>query len=268
MKDQYFTERGIAYRTNELVRGRPTLVFVHGVSGSSSAWKEYEEALKDEFNIVTYDQRGHGHSKRYSKYSDYHLKKFGEDLHELLTHIGEYPYILVGHSFGVLVVLSFLEHWQKQIAGVILISGDYYVGRHFAVRLLSFLLSPVPLLTYLPKFAHKPGRINYARFPNSGDWHMGRSLTDVRNTGVCTYLFCLKQSYVPDFSNVLESITVPTLVLHGTKDTIFNIKNSVAMAKRIPGATFKKIEGANHIVVVNFPHKVIDALRAFVKTTI
>lgn len=268
MKDQYFTERGIAYRTNELVRGRKTIVFVHGVSGSSSAWAHYEEALKDEFNVVTYDQRGHGHSKRHLKYSEHHLKHFADDLRALLSHIGEYPYVLVGHSFGVLVVLAFLEHWQKDVVGTVLVSGDYYVGRHFVVKLLNFFLSPVPLLTHLPWRVNKRGRIDYSRFPGSGDWHLGRSLTDVWNTGVRVYLFCIRQSYARDFGGLLERITIPTLIIHGTKDKIFGIENSVSMSQRIPGARLEVIEGADHIVVLNFPQRVIEIVRAFVQTAV
>ncbi len=268
MKDQYFTERGIAYRTNDLVPGRPTLVFVHGVSGSSSAWKSYEEALKGEFNIVTYDQRGHGLSKRYSKYSEYHLKHFAEDLHLLLTHIGEYPYVLVGHSFGVLVVLAFLEHWQRHIVKAVLISGDYNVGRHTPTKILRWLLSPIPLLSHLPLSLKQHGRVDYGRFPGSGDWNVFRSCTDICNTGFRTYLYCIRQSYELDAADVLPQLKLPTLLIHGTKDTIFGIENSVAMKEKIPGARLEVIEGGDHIAVLNFSQNVIGILRTFVKTEI
>ncbi len=268
MKDQYFTERGLAYRTNDLVPGRPTLVFVHGVSGSSSAWKPYEEALKHEFNIVTYDQRGHGHSKRHSNYSDHHLTHFAEDLHMLLTHIGEYPYVLVGHSFGVLVVLAYLAQWQKTLKGAVLISGDYNVGRHVPTKILRWLLSPIPLLSHLPLSLKQHGRVDYRRFPGSGDWNVFRSFTDICNTGFRTYLYCIRQSYELDATDVLPRLQLPVLLIHGTKDTIFGIENSVAMAEKIRGARLETIEGADHIVVLNFPQNVIDILRTFVKTAL
>lgn len=268
MKDQYFTERGIAYRTNELAPGRPTLVFVHGVSGSSSAWKPYEEALKDEFNIVTYDQRGHGKSKRYARYSEYSLPRMAEDLHELLNHIGEYPYVVIGHSFGVLVVLAYLTKWKERVRGAVLISGDYNVGRHLPTKILRWILTPIPLLAHLPLSLKQHGRLDYSRFPNSGDWNVARSFSDICNTGFRTYLYCVRQSYELDATNILSQLKMPVLLIHGTADTIFGIENSVAMAEKIPNARLEVVENADHIVVLNFPQKIIDTLRMFVKNAL
>jgi len=50
MKESYFSKNNIYYRINEFQPGRPTLVFIHGLSGSSSAWLEYEK--KFEKNII------------------------------------------------------------------------------------------------------------------------------------------------------------------------------------------------------------------------
>jgi pimeloyl-ACP methyl ester carboxylesterase len=44
----------------------------------------------------------------------------------------------------------------------------------------------------------------------------------------------------------LSSITVPTLVIHGTADPMFPIAHAEALAEEIPGATLVPIEGAGH----------------------
>lgn len=268
MKDHYFTDRGIAYRTSDLIPGRTTLVFVHGVSGSSSAWKAYEDALAGEYNVITYDQRGHGTSKRYSHYKNYKLPALAEDLHALLQHIGDYPYVLVGHSFGALVVLTYLAQWQHFLKGAVLISGDYNVGRHMPTRILRWLLSPIPLLSHVPLSLRQHGRVDYARFPGSGDWNVFRSFTDICNTGFRTYLYCIRQSYELDATAVLRQVQIPVLLIHGSRDSIFGVENSVAMSERIPGARLEIVEGADHIVVLNFPQKVIKLLRDFAKTAV
>lgn len=264
MTEQYFTARGIAYRTNELVRGRTTLVFVHGVSGSSSAWKLYEEELGEAYNIVTYDQRGHGTSKRYSHYDDYALPAMAEDLHLLMQHVGDYPYVLVGHSFGAVVVLAYLSKWHERLRGAVLVSGDYNVGRHLPTKILRWLLSPIPLLSHLPLSLRQHGRVDYARFPNSGDWNAARSFTDIRTTGFRTYLYCIRQSYEMDATDVLPRLRIPVLLIHGTSDTIFGVENSVDMSRRMPNATLVTINGADHIAILNRPQEVLKALREFI----
>ena len=82
MKEFYFKENHIYYRMNDFKPDRKTLVFVHGMSGSSSAWIEYEEKFSKEYNVLTYDLRGHGKSHRYKKFNDYEIDKFTEDLYE------------------------------------------------------------------------------------------------------------------------------------------------------------------------------------------
>ena len=44
----------------------------------------------------------------------------------------------------------------------------------------------------------------------------------------------------------LSSITVPTLVIHGTADPMFPFEHGEALADEIPGATLLRLEGAGH----------------------
>jgi pimeloyl-ACP methyl ester carboxylesterase len=46
----------------------------------------------------------------------------------------------------------------------------------------------------------------------------------------------------------LEQIAVPTLIVHGTADKLVPVSESEAMAARIPGATFHRVDGAGHLV--------------------
>ena len=263
MNEHCFEERGISYRTNELVAGRPTLVFIHGASGSASAWADYEELLAERYNIVTYDQRGHGNSRDYRRYADYSLANLSDDLHALLRHLGDHRYILVGHSFGAIVALDYLAAHQQDLEGVVLLSPDFNVMRHFSAKLIAVALTPLPLLSYLPSFSRLHGRVDYSRFVNTGDWNFSRSLADLRNTGLRTYLYCIKQSYALDATDFLRRISVPMLLIHGTADTIFPFRNSVTMRDAIPGASLVEIPGANHILVLNHPREIADAVSRF-----
>jgi pimeloyl-ACP methyl ester carboxylesterase len=46
----------------------------------------------------------------------------------------------------------------------------------------------------------------------------------------------------------LEQIVAPTLIVHGTADKVIPISESEAMAARIPGVTFHRVEGAGHLI--------------------
>ncbi len=64
----------------------------------------------------------------------------------------------------------------------------------------------------------------------------------------------------------LETIRVPTLVVHGTADKCVPIENAQAVAGRIPGAILYPIEGAGHLVEIGpwgseLQKKIVEFLR-------
>jgi abhydrolase domain-containing protein 8 len=257
--------RGIYYRTNDFQPGRPTLVFLHGVSGSSSAWTPYETRFHRDFNVLTYDLRGHGRSTKYRRCADYAMAQFVDDLRALLRHAAIDRCVLVSHSFATLVALEFLRTEQSQIDGVVLISGDFDVGRRLPARILQALLAPVALLEYFP-FRARPGRhVDYSRHSDTGDWNLVRMHEDIGNTTWRVYWYCTKASYAVHASEFLSDIRVPALLVHGRKDTIFPVENSLYMASRIPTANLVVIEDADHIIVLNRPSEVSDAIEDFMR---
>jgi pimeloyl-ACP methyl ester carboxylesterase len=50
----------------------------------------------------------------------------------------------------------------------------------------------------------------------------------------------------PRFPAGLETITAPTLVLHGTLDPLFGMEHAEALARQIPGARLVRLEGVGH----------------------
>jgi pimeloyl-ACP methyl ester carboxylesterase len=143
------------------------------------------------------------------------------------------------------------------------LSADFDVGRRAHAKVLKAALAPVALLELLP-FHPRPGRhIDYTRYPNSGDWNLPRMIADVGNTTWRVYLYCSKASYAVHADTVLAEIRVPVVLMHGRKDTIFSVQNSIYMATRIPTVDLVVLDDADHILVLNRPREVGDAIENF-----
>jgi len=84
MKEHVFPQNGIYYRINDFETTKQTIIFIHGLSGNSSAWEPYEQEFMDNYNILCIDLRGHGCSRKYSKEKDYAIELFINDIEELL----------------------------------------------------------------------------------------------------------------------------------------------------------------------------------------
>jgi len=237
---------------NEFRENRPTLVFIHGLSGSSSAWLSYENFFKDKYNTLSFDLRGHGKSLKFKNYSDYEMGKLAEDVNELIDHLGIKNFILIGHSFGTLVVFEFLIHHQEKVRAAVFISPNVAVGkRKIALFIKPFLNIFKPLVKLWKFSSQAKEHINYSNYKNTGDWNLRRMFADISNTGLRAYLYGTLQSYEKDFEPILEKIKIPVLIIHGERDTIFPIENSKIITARVKDSRFVSLPNTDHIIVLN-----------------
>jgi pimeloyl-ACP methyl ester carboxylesterase len=264
MQENIFDNR-IYYRTNEFQPGRPTLVFVHGVSGSSSAWLPYEKIFENKYNILTYDIRGHGLSKKYPNYTDYEIKNFAEDLHDLITFLGIKKFVLLGSSFGALITLEYNRLYRETVTANIFTSSAVYVNVGFRAKIFRFILKISNSVIGLFPFDPKPrGHVDYSKHIGSTDWNISRNWADMRNTGLRAHFYALEQSFRPDQTYDLEKINVPTLIIHGEKDSQVPLKNAVKMSKKIKNSKFVSIPNFDHGIHHNAVLEMSKAIEEFI----
>ncbi|MEK7117116.1 MAG: alpha/beta hydrolase [Patescibacteria group bacterium] len=266
MKEYFFEDKGLYYRINDFEPGRPTLVFIHGVSGSSSAWLPYEKKFENKYNVLTYDIRGHGNSKKFSNYSDYEIINFAEDLHDLVMRLNISKFILISNSFAALIALEYIKLWGDTVIANIFTSPEIYLSEGFLTKIFRPILKIITgILNFVP-FNPKPrGRVDYSKHINSTDWDIKRNLADMRNTGLHAHFYTLRQSLVLGQGYFLEKINVPTLIIHGEKDTMVPFKNSLLMSQKIKNSELISIPDIDHNTVHNAAKEMSEMIEEFVK---
>lgn len=148
-------ERGTA-RTNGVDthyyrRGAgPPVVFVHPMGMSATAWGHQLAALGDDFDVVAYDTRGHGHTGG-SPRERYTMELYALDLRALLAALDVSRPVLVGASMGGAIVQQYAATYPEDVAGLVLVdtfsTTPLGVGGRLAfgfVRLLARLDRVVP----------------------------------------------------------------------------------------------------------------------------
>jgi len=264
MREGFFPERALYYRISEVRRDRPTLLLVHGLSGSSSAWFPFEARFEDSFNVLSLDLRGHGKSRRYPLYYDYDFARFAEDVALLLAHLDLDRYIVVGHSFGTLVALELLLR-ERGAKRLVLLSPNYAVHRTLTARLTRGFLSIVTaLFSRLPSIHWRGDHIDYSVLGYSKDWDIRRLRADIWNTGIRTYLHCLHHVYSFNRDSDWRRLSLPTLIVHGELDSFVPIAHGIELAGIMPQATFQMLRDANHMLVLNNVQEVSEAIEDFV----
>lgn len=97
----------------------PTLVFAHGYALSQHSWHYQRRALRDEFRLVCYDQRGHGASEEAAS-GDYSIRALGRDFAAVVDAAvsADQALVAVGHSMGGMTVLSFADQFPERAEGL------------------------------------------------------------------------------------------------------------------------------------------------------
>jgi pimeloyl-ACP methyl ester carboxylesterase len=99
---------GVALHYVERGEGR-SLLLVHGMASDAHAWSPaLEELARGGARAIAYDRRGYGASGAPQPYAATTVQEQAEDAAALLAGIDAGPAVLVGDSFGALVVLELL----------------------------------------------------------------------------------------------------------------------------------------------------------------
>jgi len=266
MTEHFYEPRGLYYRTNDFQPNRQTLIFVHGLSGSSAAWLLYEEFFGTQYNTLAFDLRGHGKSVKPARYEEYAIPHFADDLNQLIAYLKIHNAVLVSHSYGTLVALEYLATCANPITAAIFISPSFTVQKKGLSGIVRHALAPIAVLDHVP-FSSKPrGHIEYARYPNTGDWNLRRMVADIRQTSLRVYLYATKQTYSFNREDFLGDIRIPVLIMHGKRDSIFPVQNSLTMAKHVKHAKLILLDHADHIIVLNEFPTVTKAIVTFLQT--
>jgi pimeloyl-ACP methyl ester carboxylesterase len=107
---------------HEMGDGKPTVVLESGIAASSLSWRPVMREVSGFTRVCSYDRAGFGWSDAaVTPRTPGHIV---EELHLLLRNAGiPPPYILVGHSFGGLVVRLFAARYRRNVAGVVLVDA-------------------------------------------------------------------------------------------------------------------------------------------------
>ena len=112
--------RGCSLYLFEEGRGEPTILFEAGIGATHLNWRGIQDPIAAVAHTVAYDRAGLGWSS--------HCRtprtpgNIAAELHQMLEIAGlQPPYVLVGHSFGGLVMRRFALLYPEEVNGVVLV---------------------------------------------------------------------------------------------------------------------------------------------------
>jgi pimeloyl-ACP methyl ester carboxylesterase len=111
---------GSRLHLHERGSGRPAVILEAGIAGSSLGWALVQPAIAAFTKACSYDRAGLGFSGKVI--GPRTVEQMTSDLRALLTSAGTSPpYILVGHSFGGLLIRAYANFYPQDVAGLVFV---------------------------------------------------------------------------------------------------------------------------------------------------
>lgn len=250
-------------------RGLP-VVFCNGIGTSTFFWKHLIVHLKDRCKLVTWDYRGHGRSDRPKDVRESSVQVNCEDLRILLDRRQIKKAVLVGHSYGVQVILEFYRMYPDRVLGLVPMLGTY--GRPmdtFFGSGVGRILFPV-VYWGARKHTQAAKRISRAfiqsRYIEDLAEVMGVDPEIVRRGEFNEYfkhiveqldfqVFAEMARHMQEHTaeDLLDQIRVPSLVVSGDRDKFTPDWISERMVEKIPGAEHLHIPHGSHGALLEQP---------------
>jgi non-heme chloroperoxidase len=246
--------------------GRP-LVLTHGALLSLEAWALlWQPLLAAGHQLIAYDLRGHGHSTLGR--SGFAVDAYAQDLLTVLDHFDVRHGVVVAHSTGGIGALALAVDAPADAAarldGQVLIStapqgiGGSLQNRLLAPLVFSGLIHQVLRRRRLGTLFTRtlfgsrpdPDLVEFARRLMAG---APRQTTIDAPKAVLRF----------DFRDRLDRVTLPTLVLAGSKDRSVKSEHTQALADGIPQASLQRFPGAGHLVVLERAHQLAGTITQF-----
>lgn len=109
----------IAYEVNG--KGEPAIVFVHGWTNTREIWRDQISHFSKKYRTLAMDLPGTGKSG--NNRLQWSIKRFGEDVAELVRNEKLEQVVLVGFSLGGPVVIEAANLLQEETIGVVLVNS-------------------------------------------------------------------------------------------------------------------------------------------------
>jgi pimeloyl-ACP methyl ester carboxylesterase len=260
----------------------PAIILTHGAGANRTSWYYVIRALSRRFQVIVWDMPGLGHSQK-PRQGDYSLERHAHDLGAVLDVAAGKPAILVGHSMGGMVLLTFCrlfpEHLGTRVKGLALVDTSYTnpsrtttasaVIRGIQKPLLQPLLHLTawlaPLvwlmswLGYLNGSSHLIGTVfGFAGSQTRGQLDLATRYNPLAWPGVQAHETLAMFRY--DATEVLGSIRIPALVFTGHLDRLIVPETAVFMRDHLPKGFLKHLEPAGHMAVFERHDRLVSEL--------
>lgn len=246
----------------EAVGAGEPVVLLNGLGSPSATWFRLAGLLRSDHTVITCDNRGTGRTVAPSAH--HHVATMAADVVAVLAAAGHTSAHVVGHSMGGFIAQELaLEHPQvvrslvlaATHAGIPHLAGDADPAAAAALAAAA-TLPPTERAAALRGLLYSSETSEQAILEDE-------AVRAAHPTGEEGFRNQLLGASVWERLSDLDTLTTPTLVIHGADDKIVPARAGERLAAAIPGARFELFPGAGHALFTDAACSVADTIKGF-----
>ncbi len=227
----------------------PPVILIHGAGGTYLHWPPEVRRLEGR-RIYALDLPGHGKSDGVGKQS---IEEYARAVVDFMKALKLRSAVLVGHSMGGAIALTLALKYRRRVLALGLIGTGARL--RVAPAILESTSSPATFQTAVQMIT---------------DWAFGPETDPERKALAAQRMAETRPAVLHgdflacdafDVMDRLEKISIPTLILCGTEDKLTPPRYSEYLHEHIPSSRLVLVEGAGHMVMLERPYAVAEALQ-------
>lgn len=254
---------------NYLKRGKGSpLVMLQGLGQTIDSWTFQIPYFKRKMMVIALDNRGVGKSSRPNY--PYTMEMFVDETKALLDHLDiSEKFHLMGVSMGGMIAQNFVLKYPEKVKTLILLATSAKMDPYPLIEEYKLLEKMEVEDAYKKKldlmFSDSFIK-NVAKDEKLNDL-LKKKLVIESTTTIQDYMNRGAAIAGHDTRNNLEKITIPTLIMAGTRDKVIPFEESQYLHAKIPNSTLKSMEDYGHgSLLVEEAQKVNEMIWDFIKS--
>jgi 2-succinyl-6-hydroxy-2,4-cyclohexadiene-1-carboxylate synthase len=250
--------------------GAPTLVMLHGFTGSATGWGGLLDSLADYgLRVVALDLPGHGRSDAPADPRRYAIERCQQDILAVLQKLGvsRGQAILLGYSMGGRIALytafsGFFRALILESASPGLADPAEREQRRRRDEALAASIEREGVAAFIARWEQLPLFSSQARLPQACREELHRQRLRNSAVGLAQSLRGVGTGTQPSLHARLPGLRLPTLLLAGELDAKFTVL-ARDMALALPQAQLQVVPAAGHTIHLERPRLFLSLVGAF-----